>query len=46
MFAPTVWFDPDDVIGVNARRYYCQVEAMRINDEDVYSMMEKIGKYI
>jgi len=46
MFAPRDWFDLDDVIGVNARRYYCQIEAMRINDEDTYSIMEKIGKYI
>ncbi len=46
MLAPRDWFDLEDVIGIHARRYYCQVEAMRIDDNDTQPIMTRLYKYI
>jgi hypothetical protein len=46
MFAPRDWFDLEDVLGIDARRYYCQVEAMKIDDSDMEPIMGRLLKYI
>lgn len=45
MFAPRDWFDLEDVLGIDARRYYCQVEAMKIDDSDMEPIMSRLLKY-
>ncbi|MCS6768046.1 MAG: hypothetical protein RMJ59_07195 [Candidatus Nitrosocaldus sp.] len=43
---PRDWFDLDDVLGIYARRYYGQVEAMRLDHDDAVAVERALARYI
>lgn len=43
---PRDWFDLDDVIGINSRRYYRQVEAMRLDHDDALAVERRLARYL
>ncbi|MFN4336960.1 MAG: hypothetical protein ACK4FV_05200 [Candidatus Nitrosocaldus sp.] len=43
---PRDWFDLDDVLGINAKRYYAQVEAMRLENGDAQAVEKRLARYI
>lgn len=43
---PRDWFDLDDIIGINARKYYTQVEAMRLDHDDALAVERRIARYL
>lgn len=44
---PRDWFDLDldDIISINARKYYTQVEAMRLED-DALAVERRLARYL